>query len=257
MMAIASAPPSTGSVPAPASSSRTSAGSRERPIHRDDVRDVPENVLRLSAIDCSSPMSANTELKHRDLRAAGGRNQQARLRHERQQAGGLERDGLATGVRAGDDQDADRRNQQDVDRDGSAARHRSAFGARSSSADAARTAGISSGCRAARSSSRRPWRGPARRRPPGSRSAPAPAGRRARSPRRPSAAVRRRAGGTHPISASRIRRTSSCSCCSSATMSLLISTVLSGSRNRLAPLPELPCTMPGIAVRCSARTTST
>ena len=31
-------------------------------------------------------------------------------------------------------------------------------------------------------------------------------------------------------------------------MSLLISTVLSGSRNRLAPLPELPCTMPGIAV---------
>ena len=30
-------------------------------------------------------------------------------------------------------------------------------------------------------------------------------------------------------------------------MSLLISTVLSGSRNRLAPLAELPCTMPGIA----------
>ena len=29
-------------------------------------------------------------------------------------------------------------------------------------------------------------------------------------------------------------------------MSLLISTVLSGSRNRLAPLPELPWTMPGI-----------
>ena len=30
-------------------------------------------------------------------------------------------------------------------------------------------------------------------------------------------------------------------------MSLLISTVLSGSRNRLAPLPELPWTIPGIA----------
>ena len=29
-------------------------------------------------------------------------------------------------------------------------------------------------------------------------------------------------------------------------MSLLISTVLSGSRNRLAPLDELPCTMPGM-----------
>jgi len=57
--------------------------------------------------------------------------------------------------------------------------------------------------------------------------------------------------------ASRIRRTSSASCCSSATMSLLISTVLSGSRNRLAPLVEAPCTMPGIDVRCSALTTST
>ena len=40
-------------------------------------------------------------------------------------------------------------------------------------------------------------------------------------------------------------------------MSLLISTVLSGSRNRLAPLAELPWTMPGIAVRFSARMTST
>ena len=40
-------------------------------------------------------------------------------------------------------------------------------------------------------------------------------------------------------------------------MSLLISTVLSGSRNRLAPLPELPCTMPGMAARCSDRTTRT
>ena len=29
-------------------------------------------------------------------------------------------------------------------------------------------------------------------------------------------------------------------------MSLLISTVLSGSRNRLAPLVDAPCTMPGI-----------
>ena len=40
-------------------------------------------------------------------------------------------------------------------------------------------------------------------------------------------------------------------------MSLLISTVLRGSRKRLAPLPELPWTMPGIEPRCSARTTST
>ena len=68
-----------------------------------------------------------------------------------------------------------------------------------------------------------------------------------RSPRRScgcSSPPRRRKASD---SASRMRRTSSCSCCSSATMSLLISTVLSGSRNRLAPLAELPCTMPGIA----------
>ena len=35
-------------------------------------------------------------------------------------------------------------------------------------------------------------------------------------------------------------------------MSLLISTVLSGSRNRLAPLVDAPCTMPGMPLRCSA-----
>ena len=59
------------------------------------------------------------------------------------------------------------------------------------------------------------------------------------------------------VSASRIRRTSSASCSSSATMSLLISTVLSGSRYRLAPLVDAPCTMPGMPLRCSAFTTST
>ena len=40
-------------------------------------------------------------------------------------------------------------------------------------------------------------------------------------------------------------------------MSLLISTVAIGSRNRLAPLAEAPWTMPGIAALCSARTIST
>ena len=59
--------------------------------------------------------------------------------------------------------------------------------------------------------------------------------------------VERARAGTGPSGCSRIRRTSSASCCSSATMSLLISTVLSGSRKRLAPLDELPWTMPGIA----------
>ena len=43
----------------------------------------------------------------------------------------------------------------------------------------------------------------------------------------------------------------------SVTTSLLSVTVASGSRYRLAPLVELPCTIPGMAPRCSARTTST
>ena len=38
-------------------------------------------------------------------------------------------------------------------------------------------------------------------------------------------------------------------------MSLLISTVLSGSRYRLAPLADAPWTMPGMPLRCSALTT--
>ena len=52
--------------------------------------------------------------------------------------------------------------------------------------------------------------------------------------------------GTRRSACRRMRWTSSRSCCSSATISLLISTVLSGSRYRLAPLPELPWMMPGI-----------
>ena len=40
-------------------------------------------------------------------------------------------------------------------------------------------------------------------------------------------------------------------------MSLLISTVLNGSRYTLAPLVEAPCTRPGTSLRCSAFTTIT
>ncbi len=60
MIAIASAPPSSGSVPAPASSSRTSAGSSSALSIATMLAMWPENVLRLAAIDCSSPMSAKT-----------------------------------------------------------------------------------------------------------------------------------------------------------------------------------------------------
>ena len=54
-----------------------------------------------------------------------------------------------------------------------------------------------------------------------------------------------------------MRKISSVSSSSSATMSLLISTVAIGSMNRLAPVVEAPWTMPGIAALCSARTIRT
>ena len=74
-----------------------------------------ENVLRLAEIDCSSPMSANTDL-NTGRRADPRGNEQAGLRHQREQSGGLDRDGLAAGVRAGDQQHARRRLEHDVDR---------------------------------------------------------------------------------------------------------------------------------------------
>ena len=75
----------------------------------------PENVLRLAEIDCSSPMSANTELNTGSF-ADRRRHVQARLGHQREQPGGLDRDGLAAGVRTGDEQHARGRLEQDVRR---------------------------------------------------------------------------------------------------------------------------------------------
>jgi hypothetical protein len=54
-----------------------------------------------------------------------------------------------------------------------------------------------------------------------------------------------------------MRRTSSASASCSVTSSLLISTVSSGSMKSVAPLADAPCTSPGIAWRCSARTITT
>ena len=133
-MATPSAPPSIGSVPEPTSSSRTSAGSaRARSIDAMLVM-CAEKVLRLASIDCSSPMSAKIDRKTGSARAVGRGNAQARLRHQRQQPGGLQRDGLAAGVRPGD-RAAPSPAAIDLDRH----RHRAA---------------LSSGCRAACSSKR-------------------------------------------------------------------------------------------------------
>ena len=62
-MAVASAAPSTGSVPAPSSSKRTRHSSSAS-FNIDTVFTIwDENVLRLCSILCSSPMSAYTSLK--------------------------------------------------------------------------------------------------------------------------------------------------------------------------------------------------
>ena len=74
-----------------------------------------ENVLRLASIDCSSPMSANTD-RNTGSFADRRRHVQSGLRHQREQPGRLQRHGLAAGVRAGDQQHAVRRIEQHVDR---------------------------------------------------------------------------------------------------------------------------------------------
>ena len=74
-----------------------------------------ENVLRLASIDCSSPMSANTDRNTGQARH-GGRQVQAGLRHQREQPGRFQRDGLAAGIRAGDQQHAVRRIDQHIHR---------------------------------------------------------------------------------------------------------------------------------------------
>ena len=119
MTAMPSAPPSTGSVPAPTSSSRTSAGSARFAIHRHDVGDVRRERAeaggdRLLVADVGKERS-----EHRQPRSLVGRDVQARLRHRCEQPRRLERHGLAAGVGPGDDEHAHRRREQDVDGTGS------------------------------------------------------------------------------------------------------------------------------------------
>ena len=73
-----------------------------------------ENVLRLAEIDCSSPMSAKTVLNGVKRLSASTGNQQTGLRHQRQQADGLERHRLAARVRSGDDEHSGWRNENQV-----------------------------------------------------------------------------------------------------------------------------------------------
>ena len=63
-----------------------------------------EKVDRDCSMDCSSPMSANTSSNTASSVPSAGRDLQPGLRHQGKQAHGFQRDGLAAGVGAGDDQ---------------------------------------------------------------------------------------------------------------------------------------------------------
>ena len=60
----------------------------------------PENVDSDWAIDCSSPMSANTSRKTGRREPASAGHVEAGLVHQREQPERAQRDGLAAGVRA-------------------------------------------------------------------------------------------------------------------------------------------------------------
>ena len=104
MIAWASAEPSSGSVPAPSSSRST------RLFGPADARMPMMFVMWLLNVDsdcsmlCSSPMSACTRVEDGQAAAGVGGNGEPGLRHRGQQPDGLQRNRLAAGVRAGDEQ---------------------------------------------------------------------------------------------------------------------------------------------------------
>ena len=124
--AWASAEPSVGSVPAPSSSSRTRVPGPAASTIRVIERRWPENVERLWAIDCSSPMSAKTSRNIGQPRAGLGRDVEPGLVHQAQQPERPERHGLAAGVRPGHDERGVAVAEPDVDRDHAAGQARMA-----------------------------------------------------------------------------------------------------------------------------------
>jgi hypothetical protein len=106
-MARARAAPSCGSVPAPSSSRMTSE--RLSAFFKDahDIGQMPaEGAERLFNGLLIADISPDC-LEAGQLGAALRRDVQPRLRHQHQQPDRLQADGLAAGVRAGDDQRAD------------------------------------------------------------------------------------------------------------------------------------------------------
>ena len=114
--AWASAEPSVGSVPAPSSSSSTSVPGPAASTIRMIERMWPENVDSDWAIDCSSPMSAKTSRKIGSRQPGAAGTCRPGLVHQREQPERAQRDRLAAGVRAGDDERGEAVAEADVDR---------------------------------------------------------------------------------------------------------------------------------------------
>ena len=197
-----------------------------------------EKVLRLAAIDCSSPMSAKIERNTGSLASAAGTNNPACAINAVRPAvfsatvlppvlGPVIRSTVVGGITT--------MSTGTGSFDGASPRSR-----RPSSSRRAMTPGISSGWRARPQLQSAVWRQRAGATPDDELSEThlrlndVELGRRIDR----LAELDWLASGTASVRCRKMRCTSSRSCCSSATISLLISTVLSGSRYRLAPLPE-------------------
>jgi len=89
---------------------------RQHPVHRHDVGDVPGEGAEVGVDRLLVADVGEHSPEHREPRPRGRGDVQASLRHQRQEAGRLQRDRLAAGVWPGDDEDGGGRRQQDVHR---------------------------------------------------------------------------------------------------------------------------------------------
>ena len=91
-------------------------GRCEGPIHRRDVGHVRRERAQARGDRLLVADVGEDGPEDRHPRPGGRRDVEARLRHERQEPRGLQRDRLAARVRTGDHERLDRRDEQDVDR---------------------------------------------------------------------------------------------------------------------------------------------
>ena len=108
MTEMASAAPSVGSVPAPSVVALVENADDVRHVRREGGEALLDALLIADV--------GHDLLKDRETRAVGGGDMQTALRHDGEQADRLERDGLAAGVRAGDDERVKVAAERNVDR---------------------------------------------------------------------------------------------------------------------------------------------